>query len=141
MNQKRPRFLISRRLKISGYVLFFRFAAFIPVVAGCVYLLFFMPPAPSIAVLTATVESMTFRVSVPEMARLPLRGFALSFEAPVADLGFGADKVIKSTTTSKALCVEGLLTPDVETKVIYERFGSDPVSVEMRRELTPQHGT
>ena len=104
-----------------------------PVVAGIFYLLVLMPPVPSIAVLTATVESMTYRVVVPDMARVSLRGYALSYEATVGDLGFGSDRTVKSQTTTKALCLEGLITPTEGALVTYERFGGDPLAIEIRR--------
>ncbi|NVN85743.1 MAG: hypothetical protein HXX15_06600 [Rhodopseudomonas sp.] len=117
------------------FVLLFRIAAIFPIVAGSMFLLYFMPSVPSIAVLSATVESMSFKVVVPEMARLSLRGYALSFEAPATDLGFGTqDRVLKSKTTSRALCLEGVITPEPGTNVTYERFGSDPVAIELRRD-------
>jgi hypothetical protein len=122
------------QITISRFILLFRVAAFVPIVAGCIYLLYFMPSAPSIAALSATVESMSFSVVVPEMARLSLRGYALSYEAPVADLGFSSNRVIKSKTTTAALCLDGLITPDVGTKITYERFGSDPLAIELRRD-------
>jgi hypothetical protein len=124
-----------------NYFSLFRLIAFVPIVAGCVYLLFLMPPVPSIAVLTATVETMTFRVIVPEMARLSVRGYAMSYEAPVTDLGFGADRTVKSATTSKSLCLEGLVTPAPGTQVTYERFGGDPIAIEMRRDDGKPIGT
>ena len=126
-----------RRATIVGtrnYISLFRFVALLPIVAGCFYVLLLMPPVPSIAVLTATVESMTYRVVIPEMARVSLRGYALSFEAPVTDLGFGGDRTVKSQTTTKALCLEGLVTPAPGTLITYERFSDDPIAVELRRD-------
>jgi len=120
---------------VRRFVLLFRIAAIVPIVAGSMFLLYFMPSVPSIAVLSATVESMSFKVAVPEMARLSLRGYAISYEAPMTDLGFGAqDRVIKSKTTSRALCLEGVITPEPGTSVTYERVGSDPVAIELRRD-------
>ncbi len=116
-----------------NYFSLFRFIALMPVVVGIFYILVLMPPVPSIAVLTATVESMTYRVVVPEMARVSMRGYALSFEAPIADLGFGADRTVKSQTTTKALCLEGLITPAEGSLVTYERFGGNPIAIEIRR--------
>ncbi|NVN88270.1 MAG: hypothetical protein HXX15_19495 [Rhodopseudomonas sp.] len=122
-------------LKASRFILLFRIAAFVPIVAGCIVVLYFMPSVPSIAVLTATVESMSFTVVVPEMARLQLHGYALSYEAATTDLGFGSgERIIKSKTTTRALCLEGLVTPEPGTKITYERFGADPVAVELRRD-------
>jgi hypothetical protein len=120
---------------VRRFVLLFRIAAIVPILAGSLFLLYFMPAVPSIAVLSATVESMSFKVVVPEMARLSLRGYAISHEAPMTDLGFGAqDRVIKSKTTSRALCLEGMITPEPGTSVTYERVGSDPVAIELRRD-------
>lgn len=120
---------------VRRFVLLFRIAALFPVVAGCVFLLYFMPSLPSIAVLTATVESMSFKVVVPEMARISLRGYAVSYEAPLTDLGFGSgDRVIKSKTPPRPLCLEGVLTPEPGTKITYERYGSDPIAIELRRD-------
>lgn len=120
---------------VRRFVLLFRIAAVVPIVAGSMFLLYFMPSVPSIAVLNATVESMSFKAVVPEMARISLRGYALSHEAPMTDLGFGnQDRVIKSKTTSRPLCLEGVLTPEPGTSITYERFGSDPVAIELRRD-------
>ena len=120
---------------VKRFVLLFRIAALVPIVAGSLFLLYFMPSVPSIAVLSATVESMSFKVVVPEMARLSLRGYAISHEAPMTDLGFGTqDRVIKSKSASRALCLEGVITPEPGTSVTYERVGSDPVAIELRRD-------
>jgi hypothetical protein len=118
---------------ISRYVMLFRVIAFVPIVGGLLFLLYFMPSAPSIAVLNATVQSMSFRVVVPEMSQLPLAGYALYYEAAASDLGFGGH-VIKSKTTSKALCLEGRMTPEPGTVVRYERFGEEPLAIELRRD-------
>ena len=129
---KRPHVMIARMpaaMWISRYIMLFRVIAFVPIVGGLLFLLYFMPSAPSIAVLNATVQSMSFTVVVPEMSQLPLAGYALYYEAAASDLGFGSH-VIKSKTTSKALCLEGRLTPEPGTIVRYERFGGDPLSIE-----------
>ena len=134
---------LSRHVSLTGtrnYFSLFRFVALVPVVAGILYLLILMPPVPSIAVLTATVESMNFKVIVPEMARISLRGYALSYETPVADLGFG-NRTLTSQTTTKALCLEGLVTPATGTRITYERFDGDPIAIEIRRDDGKPVGT
>lgn len=124
-----------------NYFSLFRFIALLPIVVGCFYVLFLLPPVPSIVVLTSTVESMSYRVVIPEMARISMRGYALSFEAPVNDLGFGGDRTVKSQTTTKALCLEGLVTPALGTQVTYERFADNPIAVEFRRDDGKPAGT
>lgn len=121
-------------LRAARYVLFFRFAAFLPIGLGCIFLLYFLPTASSIVVLTATVQSMSFKVVVSDMARLPLAGYALSYEAAATDLPFGSEKVVKSKTSAKPVCLEGLFTPTPGTQITYERFGAEPVAIEVRRE-------
>ena len=64
MTRRMPILRRAPGLGARNYFSLFRLIAFVPIVAGCVYLLFLMPPVPSIAVLTATVETMTFRVIV-----------------------------------------------------------------------------
>ncbi|MFN3890354.1 MAG: hypothetical protein ACK4MV_08150 [Beijerinckiaceae bacterium] len=109
-------------------------AAFGPIMAGAIYLLIFLPAAPAIAVIQATVESVSFDVAAPEMAQLPLKGFALSFETPAAqgNLGF-TNATASSPTARRPLCLTGILVPEPGTRVTYKRFGSNPVSVVIER--------
>ena len=97
-------------------------------------LVFKLPAAPAIAVIDATIQSVTFEVSVPEMAQIRLTGFALSYEAPTAgaNLGF-QNKTIASPTSRKPQCLTGVLVPQPGTRITYKRFGTDPVSVILER--------
>jgi hypothetical protein len=111
-----------------------RIAAFAPIIIGCGYLLLVLPSASAIAVINATVESVTFLAQIPEMAQLRLTGFAISFEAPTAGVNLGfRDAVIASPTVKKPLCLDGLLAPEPGSRITYKRFGTNPVSIVIER--------
>lgn len=119
---------------LRGAAFALQIAAFGPIAAGAIYLLMFLPAAPAIAVIQATVESMSFEVAVPEMAQMPLKGFALSYEAPAAqsNLGF-TSKAAVSPTQRRPLCLAGIIAPEPGSRVTYKRFGSGPLSVVIER--------
>ena len=125
---------VTTSLGVSRFALVLHVGAILPILMLGIYLLVFLPRVPAVAVLRATADMMTYRVAIPEMSRLSLRGYALSYEAPVSDLGFAGDHLLSSKTTKRALCLEGLFTPDAGTQIIYERFNSDPIAVELRRD-------
>jgi putative Mn2+ efflux pump MntP len=133
MNAQR-RFAIPAGWQTVRLAAILRLAAFAPIIIGCGYVLLMMPGAPAIAVIQATVESVTFRAAIPEMAQIRLTGFAISFEAPNlgANLGF-RDSTIASPTVKKPLCLDGILLPEPGSKVTYKRFGTDPVSIVIER--------
>lgn len=122
------------RWRTARIAVFLRFAAFVPIVLGCIYLLVYLPAAPAVAVISATIQSVTFEVSVPEMAQIRLTGFALSYEATAAgaNLGF-QNKTLASPTSRKPLCLTGVLIPEPGTRMTYRRFGTNPVSIIFER--------
>ena len=130
----KPGTAFAWRWSAARIAMFLRFAAFAPIVAGCVYLLVYLPAAPAIAVIDATIQSVTFEVSVPEMAQIRIAGFALNYEPPSmgADLGF-QNKTIASPTSLTPLCLTGVLVPEPGTRITYKRFGTNPVSVIFER--------
>ncbi|MBV9078606.1 MAG: hypothetical protein JO048_14130 [Methylobacteriaceae bacterium] len=120
--------------RFLGLAVVLRIGAFAPLVAGALYFLVFTPSAPTVAVIQATVEAVSFQVSVPEMAQLRLPGYGLSFESPGAqgDLGF-KNRTIASATAKKPLCLTGVLVPEPGTTVTYKRHGSGPITIIFER--------
>jgi hypothetical protein len=128
------RFAMPASWRALRLIAILRLAAFAPIILGCGYILMVMPSAPAIAVIQATVESVTFRAAIPEMAQIRLTGFAISYEAPNAGVNLGfRDAVIASPTVKKPLCLDGILVPEPGSKITYKRFGTDPVSVVIER--------
>lgn len=112
----------------------FRTAAFIPLVLGSIYLLAFLPSAPSFSIVQATVESVSFNVIVPELTQIRLNGYSLAYEAALSEANLG----FKSTTLNagaakKTICPTGMLIPEIGTRVTYKRYGTDPVSIVVER--------
>lgn len=104
--------------------------------AVALVLAFLLPPPVSVVVLNANVEALRFVPAVPEMARLRLKGYAVSFEAPMASLGFGDAQTrnARSGPAARTLCLDGLVTPTPGTVIQYERTGTGAVSIELRRD-------
>ncbi len=95
----------------------------------------FMPGVPAVIVLDANVESLRFRPNVPELTRIRLSGYSISFEAPVAGLDFGDPaRAPRRTASPTLLCLSGLVTPLPGTTMLYERQGDGSVAIEFSRE-------
>jgi hypothetical protein len=122
------------RQRTPPLVFALRLMAFVPIMLGCAYLLLWLPPAPAIAVIAATLEAVSFEAVVPEMAQIRLQGFSVAVEAPVngGNLGF-RDTTLTPAASRKPICLAGLLLPEPGSRVTYKRFGTGPVSVTIER--------
>jgi hypothetical protein len=118
-------------LSISRGALLLRSIAFTVLVLVSGGLVFLIPPPPTIAVIQAITEFVSYDVVVPDLAQLRLGGYALTYEA-------GADsllltKNVGSPTAKKPICLSGVLTPTTGARISYKRLGTGPVSVVVER--------
>jgi hypothetical protein len=121
----------TRTARIAGFL---RIVAFVPVGIGVGALFWFLPAAPSVAIVDAKIQSVSFVVAVPEMTRISLTGFALSYEIPEAEMKLGfQNETVASNTARRPLCLTGVVIPQPGTRVTYRRFGAHPVSVTFER--------
>jgi hypothetical protein len=91
-----------------------------------------MPGPPTVAVIQAITESVSFDVSVPDMAQIRVTGLSIFFEAAPSDLGF-SPKSLPAGGARKPLCLSGVLIPESGTKVTYKRYGTGPLSILVER--------
>jgi len=115
-----------------------RWLSVVPILGAGAYLMFFAPSPASVSIVNATVESFAFEVSAPELMHLPLTGFTiinpLEPAAPAAAPVVAKGKAKKAVpVVVKPVCSTGMLVPTLGTRVIYTRFGDDPVSVTLER--------
>jgi hypothetical protein len=108
-----------------------RWAVIASVAIGYPLFLWLLPRAPTVSVIHAVAEQMSFTVLVPEMSRLRLPGFSARTEiaaaAPRRATGSAA------LGASKALCPGGLLEPAAGTRITYRRIGDGPMRIVLDR--------
>ena len=111
-------------------------------VCGYLAFLWWLPPAPTVAIVHAKTEQISYIVGVPDMARFRLAGYGLRGEAvtsaPVARGGQrGAGDALATSARSSGpaplLCLGGLIEPTSGTKVTIRRIGQDPVRIILDR--------
>jgi hypothetical protein len=94
-----------------------------------------LPSAPTISVVHAISEQVSFTVLSPEMARLRLPGFSVRTEISAAP-GRRATATGTSATSlqaQKPLCPGGILEPAIGTRIIYRRIGEGPMRIILDR--------
>jgi hypothetical protein len=130
--RRRPRRpLINPLSSVPRAALLLRSAAFFVLVVAAAAILFVLPPVPTIAVIQANTEFVSYDVAVPDLAQLRLAGYALTFESPG-----DSNSLMKSATSPtarKPLCLAGILTPTTGARVSYKRIDSGPIAVVIER--------
>ncbi|MGY3698658.1 hypothetical protein ACVIGA_008800 [Bradyrhizobium sp. USDA 3240] len=124
-----PKWLRSK-LHADRIVSILRIATTAIVVAICFYLLIFHPSAPTIAVINATTEAVSFDVAVPEIVQVRLDGFALYYQDPDSEINLFNDR---TPVKRDGLCLTGILEPQPNTRVTYKRFGKGPLNILFER--------
>lgn len=130
-HRKLQRFGISSLFAAAPAALMLRSMAFVVLVVASASLLFLLPPVPTIAVIQANSEFVSYDVTVPDLAQLRLAGYALTFESPGESMSLM--KNVPSPTARKPLCLSGLLAPTVGSRVSYKRQESGPLAVVIER--------
>jgi hypothetical protein len=108
-----------------------RWLAFACIVVAVAGLFWLVPAAPTIAVIKATTEFVSYDVVVPDLAQIRLDGYAIWYET--ADESLLQHGTVSSATARRPLCLSGLLTPTPETRISYHRFGKKPVAIILER--------
>jgi len=130
-HHKHPRRAFNPLLLVPRGAMVLRSIAFMVLVLVSGGLVFFMPAPPTIAVIQAITEFVSYDVVVPDLAQLRLGGYALTYEAGADSLVL--TKNVGSPTTKKPLCLSGVLTPTTGSRVSYRRLATGPVSVVVER--------
>ncbi|MDE2363260.1 MAG: hypothetical protein KGM42_11330 [Hyphomicrobiales bacterium] len=128
---RRVRMPVSPFMKIPRAAFVLRSFAFVVLVVASAAIFFLMPPVPTIAVIQAITEFVSYDVVVPDLAQLRLAGYALTYEAPAESSLLM--KSASSPTAKKPLCLTGLLTPNVGAHVSYKRLETGPIVVVIER--------
>jgi hypothetical protein len=92
-----------------------------------------LPSAPTISVVSAVTEQVSFTVSLPEMARLRLQGFSARTEVSAAPARRPQGPGAVGVQASKALCPGGILEPAAGTRIIYRRIGEGALRIILDR--------
>jgi hypothetical protein len=95
-----------------------------------------LPAAPTISVVSAVTEQVSFTVQSPEMARLRLPAFSARTEisaAPVVRRAQPGAASAAGVQAQKALCPGGILEPSIGTRIIYRRIGEGPMRIILDR--------
>lgn len=119
-----------RMMRIPATAFALRSFAFVALIAASAAIFLVMPQAPTIAVIMAITEFVSYDVAVPELAQLRLSGYALTYESASDSL---LGKNLASPTAKKPLCLTGLLTPNVGTRVSYKRIDTGPIVAVIER--------
>jgi len=125
------RLVASPLLNVSRTAFMLRSAAFAVLVAASAAIFFLLPAPPTVAVIMAITEFVSYDVAVPELSQLRLAGYALTYESPSE-----TSLLMKNTsspTTKKPLCLTGLMTPNVGARVSYRRLDAGPMVVVVER--------
>lgn len=111
-------------------------------VCGYLAFLWWLPPAPTVAVVHAKSEQVSYTVLVPEMARFQLAGYGVRGEAAIAapapraaarPATDAAAASARSSGPTPLLCLGGLIEPASGTKVTIRRTSQDPVRIILDR--------
>lgn len=129
-HRPRARMPKARMLRIPATAFALRSLAFVVLIVASAAIFLFMPQAPTIAVIMAITEFVSYDVAVPELAQLRLSGYALTYESASDSL---LGKNLASPTTKKPLCLTGILTPNVGTRVSYKRLDTGPIVAVIER--------
>jgi hypothetical protein len=105
------------------------------VVFGLAYALFVLrlPSAPTISIVHAISEQVSFTVSLPEMARLRLQGFSARTEISAGPLRRPQGPAVVGVQAAKALCPGGILEPAAGTRITYRRIGEGTMRIILDR--------
>lgn len=125
------RLVASPMISVSRTAFMLRSVAFAVLVAASAAIFFLLPAPPTVAVIMAITEFVSYDVAVPELSQLRLAGYALTYESP------GETSLLmkntSSPTTKKPLCLAGLMTPNVGARVSYRRLDAGPMVVVVER--------
>ncbi len=110
-------------------------------IAGYLAFIWWLPPAPTVSVVHAKTEQVSYIVNVPEMARFRLAGYGLRGEAaltipPVRPPGRAtadAAATSRGAGPNPLVCLGGLLEPTAGTKVTLRRTNQDPLRIVLER--------
>lgn len=110
----------------------------ISVILAYVVFLIFLPNAPTLAVIHARTEQVSFRVIVPEMTRFRMSGLGVLSEATFSS-GIPTPRAsargvaMRDAEPRKASCIGGLLQATAGTRVTYRRIANAPLRIVLDR--------
>lgn len=108
-------------------------------IVGYLAFLAILPHAPTLAVVHARTEQVSFEVVVPEMTRFRMSGLGVLGEVPfmagaAASRRTGTRSVaMQEVGPRKALCIGGLLQATAGTRVTYRRIANGPLRITLDR--------
>lgn len=112
------------------------------VVCGYLAFLWWLPPAPTVAIVHAKTEQVSYVVGVPEMARFRLAGYGVRGEVVISGPASRGDQRAggallaagaRSSGPAPLLCLGGLIEPTSGTKVTIRRLSQAPVRIILDR--------
>jgi hypothetical protein len=108
-------------------------------IVGYLAFLAILPNAPTLAVVHARTEQVSFEVIVPEMTRFRMSGLGVLGETPFVAGGAaprrtgGRGVAMQEVGPRKSLCVGGLLQATAGTRVTYRRIANGPLRITLDR--------
>jgi len=112
--------------RLLRWSLILRATGFLAIGVVATALLYFLPSAPTIAVIGATTEFVAYDVVVPELSQIRLDGYSLTYETATEDLKLAPRAAGPS---KKPLCLSGLLVPTAGAHMSIRRVGSGPIVI------------
>jgi hypothetical protein len=125
---------------LRRFIRILRIPVFLLIVGGYLVFLFYLPPAPTIVVVHAKTEQISYVVTIPEMARIRMLGLGVRGETALVQVpASGRSNTRAPAQTSvgqnprRLVCIGGLVQPTAGTRVTVRRTGDEPLRIVLER--------
>ncbi len=140
----------GRLLLVKLVLLGWRIPVVLAVIGGYIAFLIYLPAAPTVSVVNARSEQVSFTVVVPEMVRIRLAGYGMRGETAArgstaaahrpraaaqrpGGAGTAPTAQARAAAPRRLVCLGGLVEFTAGTRVIFRRFGEGPIRVVLDR--------